>query len=151
MKFILILLYVGIVTAAYSQSYNERDRETGVAMGLSGGYSSKQCMIGTLSVGAMLPAYNHLSVNMVVLSALKNADIPSIFEARIAHVFATFELYGGAGYHIAGADNKIASNPNTGIRAAYGIIKHFYNSPWTVSAGMSGNIFSLQIGLFGVR
>ena len=108
-------------------------------------------MTGTLSLGAMFETKNHVSMNMVLLSELKNSDIPSIFEARIGHFFNTFELYGGAGYHIAGSDNKIAANPNTGLRPAFGVIKHFTSSPWTLSAGMSGKILSLQLGLFGVR
>lgn len=147
----LIVLFTLFSIAGYSQSYYDQNPETGVAMGISGGYSSKQCMVGTFTVGAMLPSQNHVSMNMVILSELKNKDIPSIFETRIGHVFNTWELYGGAGYHIAGSDGKIATNPNTGIRPAYGMIKHFYNSPWTLSAGMSGKIFSLQVGLFGVR
>jgi hypothetical protein len=148
---LIILLFTLPGFAARSQSYYQPNPETGVAMGLSGGYSSKQCMAATLSVGAMLPLQNHISINMVVLSELKNRDIPSIFEARMGHIFNTIELYGGAGYHIAGSDNKIAANTNTGIRPSFGVMKHFYSSPWTISANMSGTIFSLQIGLFGVR
>lgn len=151
MKLTATLLFTLLAIAARCQSYDQPDPETGVAMGLSGGYSSKQCMIGTLSVGAMLETKNHVSMNMVILSELKNADIPSIFEARIGHFFSTIELYGGVGYHLAGSDNKIGANPNTGIRPAFGVIKHFTSSPWTLSAGMSGKIFSLQLGLFGVR
>jgi hypothetical protein len=151
MKLTTTLLFTLLAIAARCQSYGQPDPETGVAMGLSGGYSSKQCMIGTLSIGAMFETKNHVSMNMGILSDVKNADIPSIFEARIGHFFNTIELYGGAGYHIAGSDNKIAANPNTGIRPALGVIKHFNSSPWTLSAGMSGKIFSLQLGLFGVR
>lgn len=151
MKLTISLLFIMLGIAAHSQSNYQPNVETGVAMGLSGGYSTKQCMIGTLSAGAMLATNNHISMNMVILSELKNKDIPSIFEARVGHFFNTIELYGGAGYHIAGSDNKISSNPNTGIRPAFGVVKHFLSSPWTVSAGMSGKIVSLQLGLFGVR
>lgn len=151
MKFTTVLLFLILSLTARSQSYNELNRETGVAMGLSGGYSSKQSMIGTLSAGAILGTNNHVSLNMVILSQLRNADMPSIGEARVGHFFHTVELYGGLGYHVAGSDNKIRSNPNTGIRPAVGIIKHFTSSPWTISASMSGNIFSLQLGLFGVK
>jgi hypothetical protein len=120
-------------------------------MGLSGGYSSKQSLIGSFSVGAMLPGNNHVSLNMILLTPLNQADRPTIGEARIGHFFNTWELYGGAGYHVAGSDNKILTNPNTGFRPAFGVMKHFNSSPWTVSAGMSGKIASIQIGLFGVR
>ena len=151
MKLITTLLFILLSFAARSQSYDVPNPPTGLAMGLSGGYSSKQCMIGTFSLGAMLETNNHVSVNMVILSELKKSDIPSIGEARVGHLFSTWELYGGVGYHLAGSDSKIASNPNTGLRPAFGVIKHFNTSPWTVSAGMSGGIFSLQLGLFGVR
>jgi hypothetical protein len=151
MKFITISIFVLISFKVQAQFSPAANVVTGVAMGLSGGYSSKQSPIGTLSIGAMLHTNNHLSLNMVLLGNTKNAETPSIAEARIGHFFNTWELYGGVGYHIAGADDKIASNPNTGIRPAMGIIKHFTSSPWTISAGASGKIFSLQIGLFGVR
>lgn len=147
----IILLFTLVCFTARSQSYYQPNAETGIAMGLSGGYSSKQCPIGTLSLGAMFPAQMHFSTNIIILSEIKNPDVPSIFEARLGHVFNTIELYGGAGYHIAGTDNKIATNPNSGIRPAFGIIRHFRSSPWTISAGMSGKVFSLQLGLFGVR
>ncbi|HEX8278412.1 MAG TPA: hypothetical protein VF540_06935 [Segetibacter sp.] len=147
----IIVALTLLASTARSQSYYQPNAETGIAMGLSGGYSSKQCMIGTLSLGAMFPARTHFSTNIIILSEIKNPDVPSIFEARVGHVFNTTELYGGAGYHIAGSDNKIAANPNSGIRPAFGVIQHFRRSPWTISAGMSGKIFSLQLGLFGVR
>jgi hypothetical protein len=151
MKFISFIVFIVISSKAAAQFYDNANVATGVAMGLSGGYSSKQSAIGTLSVGAMLATNNHLSLNMVLLGNTKNAEIPSIAEARVGHFFSTWELYGGVGYHIAGADDKITTNPNTGIRPALGITKHFTSSPWTISAGASGKIFSLQIGLFGVR
>lgn len=148
---LIILLLIVFAPIVKSQSYSKPDRETGVAMGLSGGYSSKQCFVGTLSVGAMLPAQNLISMNMIVLSETKNPDIPTIFEGRIAHFFNTLEFYGGAGYHLASSENKIGSNPNSGVKPAYGVIKHFQSSPWTVAVSMSGSIFSLQVGLFGVK
>lgn len=152
MKITLIILLFTIITQTVNaQSFNTPNRETGIAMGLSGGYSSKQCVIGTLSIGAMLSSQNLVSMNMVVLSEIKNPNIPTIFEGRVAHFFNTIELYGGAGYHIAGSDNKIATNPNTGIKPALGVVKHFQSSPWTVGAGLSGTIFSIQVGLFGIR
>ena len=152
MKFThLLLLFTCISLASKAQSYYQPNPETGIAMGLSGGYSSKQSMLGTLSIGVMVPTKNHISMNMVILSDIRNSDIPSIFEARYGHVFNSLEIYGGAGYHIAGGDSKISLNPATGFRPAYGVIKHFSNSPWILSAGMSGNIFALQVGLFGVR
>jgi hypothetical protein len=151
MKLTTSLLFTLFSIAARAQSYEVPNPPTGLAMSLSGGYSSKECMIGTFSIGAMLETNNHVSVNMIILSELKKSDVPSIGEARIGHLFNTWELYGGVGYHLAGSDNKIASNPNTGIRPAFGVIKHFNSSPWTVSAGMSGKMFSLQLGLFGVR
>ncbi|MCW3112427.1 MAG: hypothetical protein JWR18_823 [Segetibacter sp.] len=151
MKLTTTVLFTLLSLAAHSQSYDVPNPTTGVAMGLSGGYSSKQCMIGTLSIGAMFQTTNHVSVNMTILSEMKRPDIPSIGEVRLGHFLSTWELYGGLGYHLAGTDNKIASNTNTGFRPALGIIKHFNSSPWTLSAGMSGKIFSLQLGLFGVR
>ena len=151
MKLTITLLFTIISLASWSQYNNASDRSTGVAMGLSGGYSSKQSVIASYSLGAMLPTSTHLSINMIVLSELKKSDLPSIGEVRVGQVFNTWEVYGGAGYHIAGSDSKIATNPNTGIRPALGLIKYFNNSPWTVSASMSGNIFSLQVGLFGIR
>jgi hypothetical protein len=151
MKFTTTLLFALISIVSRSQSCNIPNVATGVAMGLSGGYSSRQSIIGAYSLGAMLPTNTHISLNMVILSELKKSDIPSIGEVRVGQVFDAWELYGGIGYHLAGSDNKIITNSNTGIRPALGVIKYFNNSPWTISAAMSGNIFSLQLGLFGVR
>ena len=151
MKFTTTLLLTLISFAANSQSYDVPNPSTGLAMSLSGGYCSKECMIGTFSVGGMLKTNTHVSVAMIILSELKKSDVPSIGEARVGHLFNTWEVYGGVGYHLAGSDNKMYSNPNTGIRPALGVIKHFKSSPWIVSAGMSGRIFSIQLGLFGVR
>lgn len=151
MKLTTTVLFTLLGLAGHSQSYDVANPSTGVAMGLSGGYSSKESIIATLSVGAMFQTVNHVSLNMTILSEMKSPNIPSIGEVRWGHFISTWELYGGLGYHIAGTDNKIASNPNTGFRPCLGIIKHFESSPWTLSAGMSGKIFSLQLGLFGVR
>jgi hypothetical protein len=151
MKLTTALFFTLFSFAAHSQSYDVPNPPTGLAMGISGGYSSSESIIGTFSVGAMLANKTHVSINMILLAALQKSDIPTIGEARLGHLFGTWELYGGVGYHLAGSDDKIVSNPNTGIRPALGLIKHFPSSPWTVSAGMSGNIFSLQLGLFGVR
>ena len=151
MKFATLVLFTLITHSVFAQSYDTRNAETGFAMGVSGGYSSKQCVVANLSAGAMLLDQNHVSVNMVILGSVKNPDIPSIFEGRIGHIFNTLEVFGGAAYHIAGSDGKISSNINTGIRPAYGVIKHFYNSSFTLSAQMSGKIFSFQVGIFGVR
>lgn len=151
MKIITFPLFILLTFAAKSQSYDTPNAASGVAMGLSGGYSTKQSVIGTLSIGAMVKTRTHLSLNVILLGNTKNSEIPSIGEARVGHFFSTWEVYGGAGYHVAGSDNKIASHPNTGIRPALGIIKHFTSSPWTISAGMSGQILSIQIGLFGVK
>ncbi|MDQ6815440.1 MAG: hypothetical protein M3040_17030 [Bacteroidota bacterium] len=151
MKLTTALFFILLSFAAHSQSYDVPNPSTGLAMGLSGGYASTESMIGTFSIGAMLETNNHVSVNMILLNELQKTDVPSIGEARIGHLFSTWEFYGGVGYHLAGSDNKISSNPNTGIRPALGIIKHFNSSPWTISASMSGKIFSLQLGLFGVR
>lgn len=150
MKTLTILLLILLSERAMSQDYNLTGTEHGIAMGLTGGISSKQSVIGTLSLGTMFRA-NHLSMNMLVLSEIRNPDVPTIFEGRFGHVFNTVELYAGAGYHIAGTDNKITSNPNTGLRPGFGIIKYFNNSPWIISAGMSGSLFSLQVGVFGIR
>ncbi|WP_297818525.1 hypothetical protein [Segetibacter sp.] len=151
MKFLSVSFFILLSFAAMSQSYNTRNASSGVAMGLSGGYSTKQSVIGTLSIGAILKTNNHLSLNIILLGNTKNLETPSIAEARVGHFFSTWQVYGGAGYHIAGSDNKIASHPNTGIRPALGVIKHFRSSPWTISAAASGKIVSLQIGLFGVK
>ncbi|MGI8636501.1 MAG: hypothetical protein ACR2KZ_13980 [Segetibacter sp.] len=151
MKLTAAVLFTLISFASWSQHNSAADRTTGVAMGLSGGYSSKQSVIASYSIGAMLPTSTHLSVSMIVLSELKKSDMPSIGEVRAGQVLNTWEVYGGFGYHIAGSDNKISTNPNTGLRPALGIIKYFKSSPWTLSATMSGNIFSLQLGLFGIR
>jgi hypothetical protein len=151
MKLFITLLVTMISITARSQSYNEPCTGTGVAMGLSGGYSSVHSMIGTYSVGAMLATKTHVSLNMVVLSELKRSDVPTIGEMRVGQLFNTWELYGGVGYHVAGSDGKISTNPHTGIRPALGVTKYFNNSPWTLSASMSGKVFSLQLGLFGVR
>lgn len=151
MRLSKVLVFSLISVAARAQSHTILNPSSGVAMGLSGGYSSKECMIGNLSIGAILETNNHVSVNMTILSQLKNVDIPTIGEARIGHLFNTWEIYSGVGYHLAGTDNKIASNPNTGLRPALGVIKHFNSAPWTITAGMSGRIFSVQLGLFGVR
>jgi hypothetical protein len=150
MKWITFLLLTLLTNAVRSQS-NEPNPETGVAMGLSGGYSNKNCMIGTFSIGAMLQTRYHVSMNLTILSQMDRVDIPSIGEARVGRFFSTYELYGGMAYHLAGSDNKISSNPNTGFRPAFGVIKHFTSSPWTIGAGMSGKVFSLQLGLFAVR
>ncbi len=47
MKLIVALLFTLISLTSKSQSYNADDQPAGVAMGLSGGYSSKQTIIGT--------------------------------------------------------------------------------------------------------
>lgn len=153
MKFIApVLLFTILSTTGHSQSRSREDAETGgIGMGLSGGYSSKQRAVGTLTLGVILPARTQFSMNMTVLSGLRSRDIPSIFESRVSHFFNTVEIYGGAAYHIAGSDNKITANPNSGLKAAFGIVKHFYRLPWTIAAGMSGNIFSVQLGVFSVR
>lgn len=151
MKLTAILLFTLICFTSKAQSFNEPSIGTGVAMGLSGGYSSMHSMIGTYSVGAMLPSRTHISMNMVVLSELKRSDVPTIGEIRVGQLFNTWEFHGGVGYHIAGSDGKITTNPNSGIKPALGVTKYFNNSPWTLSAAMSGKVFSIQLGLFGVR
>jgi len=155
MKFIFTLLIISCIsTTTWAQGHYRPDSETGVAVGLSGGYSSRNALIGNFSVGAMLLNQNHLSANLQLFSNANDVNVPVIAEARLGHVFGTVELYGGAGYHYAGTDfahqDGIPQFKN-GFKPAYGILKHFYNSAWTVGAGMSGNTFSVQIGIFAVR
>jgi len=155
MKSVLgLLLIFGISITSNAQSHFLPNEETGVAVGLTAGYSSKSSFVGNFSIGAMLKDQNHLSVNLQLFNNANRPNVPVIGEGRIGHVFGTVEVYGGCGYHYAG--NNYSHEPRifefkNGFRPAYGVIKHFDQSLWTVGAGMSGNTFSIQIGIFAVR
>jgi hypothetical protein len=144
---VLILLSVSLKAQRF-----QMDRKTGVAAGISGGYSSKNCTIGNLSLGWMFKKQNHVSINLQVLGKIDAADIPVIGEARFGHSFGAVELYGGLGYHYASSDGeKFINDYVNGWKPGYGIIFKFPQTPFTVSAAMSGKIFSIQAGIFGVR
>lgn len=156
MKLIFSLLFILVISATCrsQKSYYIPNAQTGVAVGLSGGYSSKNSAIGNFSIGAMVKGLNHLSANLQLFGNANKANVPVIGEARIGHVFGTVELYGGYGYHYAGTDYAHdAGIPQfkNGFKPAYGVIKHFYNSLWTIGAGMSDKTFSVQAGIFVIR
>jgi hypothetical protein len=151
MKRILLFLTLLVLTASSKAQRFFPPAETGVAVGLSGGFASNNCFVANYGLGTMLHGQNHLSLNLEIFSKIRSSDIPSIFEARMGHSFSGFEVYGGAGYHMLGHDGSKIVSAKEGIKPAYGVIKHFDNSIWTVGAGMSGSIFSLQLGIFGIR
>ena len=152
MKYVVTLFFTLMVYGAEAQSGFSSRKETGVAVGLSGGYSSIKSVVGNYSIGAMLNHQNHISVNLEVFSKASHSDVPVIGELRMGHVFETIELYAGYGYHCASTDGyKSAGDKVNGFKPAFGVIKYFYNKPFSVSAGMSGKIFSIQLGIFGVR
>ncbi|MDB5249411.1 MAG: hypothetical protein JWQ40_3805 [Segetibacter sp.] len=156
MKLIVSLLFIlGIsITASKAQGRFQPNEETGVAVGLTGGYSSKMSAVGNFSVGAMVKNLNHFSINLQLFGNASAVNVPVIGEARVGHVFGTVEIYGGYGYHYAGTDHAHEEGVvefKSGFKPAFGIVKHFYQSLWTVGAGMSGNTFSLQVGIFAVR
>jgi|GEM_PF-6259906 len=151
MRLIAFVACIIVSIAARSQRY-QPDNKTGVAAGISAGYSSKQCVIGNMSVGAMLAHHNHVSVNLTAFTKIRDAATPVVAEGRIGHVFTCIELYAGYGFHYASSDGeKYISDRVNGWKPAAGIVLKLPQTPWTISAAMSGNIFSLQLGLFGVR
>lgn len=129
-----------------------QEKENGLAVGMSGGYSNKNCTIGNISLGAQLPDRNHLSFNLVILGKLLDGDIPAIGEVRIGHQFGPLELYGGYGYHYAGHDANGMYNANiNGWKPAWGCIFRVPDTPFTISPSISGKIFSIQVGIFAIR
>ena len=150
MKLTAFILFTMISACAHAQNY--LDQETGVAAGVSAGYSSKQCLIGTLTMGAMFAHHNHVSINLTALGKQSDSDIPAIGEFRIGHGFNNIEIYGGVAYHYASSDGeKFISQHINGWKPAAGIVFKFPETPYTISAGFSGNIYSIQLGIFGVR
>ena len=155
MKIIASLLFILSVSfSSYGQSHYLPNEETGVAVGLTGGYSSKKSFIGNFSLGAMIKGKSHISINLQGFSDPSAVNVPIIGEGRIGHMLGTVEVYAGYGYHYAGNEYDYKQGYlqfRNGFRPAYGVVKHFDNSMWTVGAGMSGKIFSLQIGILVIR
>ena len=158
MKIFTFFVFTLISLAASSQC-TMRNEESGIAVGLSGGYASNQLLTGNFSIGAqfadkIFSGQNHFSVNLQIFSNPSKVGTPVVFEGRLGHVINnTLEIYGGYGYHKAKTDaseNK-SGGFASGFKPAYGIIKKSKNSWWTVAAGMSGNVFSLQLGIFAIR
>ena len=151
MRSAVILLFTLITLNARAQSKGSQKKETGVAVGLSGGYASIKSIVGNYTIGAMLKSKNHISANLEVFGKFSNSDVPVIGELRMGHLFKTIELYAGYGYHCASTDGDKNISDINGLKPAFGVIKYFYKTPLAISAGMSGKIFSVQLGIFGVR
>ena len=150
---LFFMLFLNI-TPGNAQSYFRPNEETGVAIGVTGGFSSKNSLIGNFSLGAMIKGKSHLSINLQAFSNASEVNVPVIAEGRMGYMLGTVEIYGGAGYHYAGNEYDHQEGYfqfKNGFRPTYGAIKHFNNSLWTVGAGMSGKTFSVQIGIFAVR
>ncbi len=158
MKFIYLLILSFSAFAVHSQTCL-RNEESGIAVGLGGGYASNQRVTGSYSVGTQLKnnwmsGKDHLSANLQIFSNTSMVGTPVIFEARAGHVFNNLiEIYGGYGYHMLKSDAASikSSQLASSFKPAYGIMKRFDRSWWTVSAGVSGNIFSVQLGMLVIR
>src|SRR4051812_7821842 len=151
MRFPALFGLVFLTVTVKAQGFQD-DKDTGIAMGLSGGYSSKGCVIGNLSVGEQFKGQNHVSINLQVLGKIAATDVPVIGEVRLGHGFGVFEPYIGVGYHYGSSDaDKPLRKQVNGWKPALGILLKIPDTHFTISTGMSGNIFSVQVGVFGVR
>lgn len=133
MKTLLLLLFP-LFTLAQSPK---------IGAGFSLGYSTKQAMTGEMSIGYR-PIENVViyPVNIKV-HASREVNMPQIFESRAAYRLNTWEVYGGIGYHL--MDRQKYGN-EYGFKPALGLHKHF--GAIVLSAEMSGEVFSLQVGIF---
>lgn len=158
MKILSFLLFILIGFSASSQSFAGNE-ETGVAVSLSGGYASNQRATGSFSLGAQVrdnwfSGQNHISADMQVFSDPGKVGTPAIFECRIGHVFNDIvEIYAGYGYHKSKTDavEMKSRGFDSGLKPAFGIVKRSVNSWWIISAGMSGNICSVKLGIMAIR
>jgi hypothetical protein len=76
----------------------------------------------------------------------RRADVVQIFGLHYVYNLSGFRLNAGVDYHV--GSNDIPNNKQTGFRASYGVTKYFFNTPFIVSADMSGKYFTASVGLF---
>jgi hypothetical protein len=119
-----------------------------VGAGLSAGISSKNAAVGSALISVQ-PSNNIVlyPVTITIHSKMSNPTMPVIFEPRIGYKLNTWEVYGGYGYHFAGQDNKPQYKQYQGFKPGAGIIKHL-GRVLIVTAGISGKVATLQLGIF---
>lgn len=149
MKTLIIFIACTFILLKCKCQYNYNEVLPGI--GISAGYSSLGCLIGEGYGGLQLNEKVFTGISMKVHSKSSNTDYPIIFEPRLGYRFIeSLELYGGVGYHTSSTDIKKSDKPSP-YNIGAGLIYHFKESPVVISAGVSGKIYSVQIGIFGVK
>lgn len=121
-----------------------------IGIGLTTGYSSKETAVFELYTSMMVTKKIVLyPVSFKYHSSFSNPTIPVIIEPRAGYKLNTWEFYGGYGYHIAGMDGRKEYMQYRGFKPGAGIIKHF--GILELTAGVAGNVYTLQAGIFGVK
>lgn len=153
--FSLILFFILTVN---SYTYSQR------VGAFSAGYASNKYLVGHLGIGAAKGNFN-ATINLSAF-AINKRDVPAIFDLRLGYTIKGFEIFAGPAYHYAGEniakDEKdptsqyaaycketYKTNPNNGIRPAFGLIRHF--GVFSLGFYGSGSIYSFQIGLMSKK
>lgn len=120
-----------------------------IGAGFNIGYSSRNAP--TIELMTAVKLSKKVTMYPVNIKAHLSREVakPAIIESRLSYKILSFELYGGYGYHISSMDNDKIRQQYGGFKPGYGLIKHF--GKIYTAAGMSGSIFTVQIGLFGFK
>ncbi len=137
----LLLLLIPFASLAQNKS--------ALGLGLTAGYSSKQSAAAEMYFSIPINKLIVYPFSMKVHSKLSDPTMPVIIEPRIGYKINSFEVYGGYGYHFAGQDSRAEFDKYKGFRPGAGIIFHFKKI--IITTAMSGNIWTIQAGLFGTH
>lgn len=146
-QFLFACLLMPLLSIAQSHCKNHLP----VGAGLTAGYSSRHSAVGEMYIA--VKATEHFIIypmSIKVHSAMSDPTMPVIFEPRLGYKLGSWEAYGGYGYHFAGQDDKPQYNQYKGFKPGAGIIKHF-GQTLIVTAAISGNVATIQLGIFSFR
>lgn len=126
------------------------DKENGVTVNASigAGYLDHNVKpMGKFSLGGQYEG-NHLSANIEAF-ATNLKSYPAIMSINYGVVSRSWEVFGGAAYHLYSLDYGF--HKKNDWYPLIGILHKFNNSPVTIEAEITNNIFSLKMGLGCVR
>lgn len=118
--------------------------------GLMMGYSSKKSLIGEMYFGFRIANnVNLYPICMKLHGYMSDVDMPVIYESKLSYRINSWEVYAGPAYHFIYMDNKEMFRKHGGLQPAAGIMYHI--NKVVISAGMSGEVYSVQLGFFNFK
>lgn len=142
------LILGALLLPLFCTSQTLKDKDNGVTANVSFGagymnHHTKQ--MGKFSVGGMYEG-NHLNLGLEMFFTNLNS-YPVIPSLTYGVASKSWEVYGGISYHMYSYDIFPKKNDYYPI---FGIVHKFINTPYTIDASFTNQIYSLKLGVGGI-